>query len=238
MSDTPAGIKLHHSWLSLLKDEFEQPYLKSLKQFLTKEKQRGKVIFPPGNLIFSAFNSTPFDAVKVVILGQDPYHGPNQAHGLCFSVMPGVPFPPSLQNIFQEIHQDLGVPIPEHGCLQSWAGQGVLLLNATLTVERNRAGSHQGRGWEQFTDRAVQLLNERRAGLVFLLWGSYAQKKGQFIDRQKHLVLEAPHPSPLSAHRGFFGTRHFSRTNDYLAQQGQPPIDWSLPPLSQLQNKG
>ena len=179
-----------------------------------------------------------FDSVKVVILGQDPYHGPNQAHGLCFSVLPGVPFPPSLLNIFKEINQDLGVPMPDHGCLQSWAEQGVLLLNATLTVERNRAGSHQGRGWEQFTDRAVQLLNEQRQGLVFLLWGSYAQKKGQFIDRQKHLVLEAPHPSPLSAHRGFFGTRHFSRTNDYLAQQGQAPIDWRLPPLSQLKSEG
>ena len=234
MNDTPAGIKLHPSWLSLLRDEFEQPYLKSLKQFLAKEKQRGKAIFPPGNLIFNAFNSTPFDAVKVVILGQDPYHGPNQAHGLCFSVLPGVPFPPSLQNIFKEINQDLGVPMPDHGCLQSWAGQGVLLLNATLTVERNRAGSHQGRGWEQFTDRAVQLLNDRRAGLVFLLWGSYAQKKGQFIDGQKHLVLKAPHPSPLSAHRGFFGTRHFSRANDYLAQQGHTTIDWGLPPLKSI----
>jgi len=236
MSALRAEIKLHPSWLCMFKDEFEQPYVKALKQFLVTEKQQGKVIFPPGRLIFNAFNSTFFDSVKVVILGQDPYHGPNQAHGLCFSVLPGVPVPPSLLNIFKEIHQDLGVPMPDHGCLQSWAEQGVLLLNAMLTVERNRAGSHQGRGWEQFTDRAIQLLNEQREGLVFLLWGSYAQKKGQFIDRQKHLVLKAPHPSPLSAHRGFFGTRHFSQANDYLAQQGQTPIDWSLPPLSQLQN--
>ncbi|MBI4833840.1 MAG: uracil-DNA glycosylase [Planctomycetes bacterium] len=231
-------IKLHPSWLSLLKDEFEKAYMKELKQFLVKEKERKKVIFPPGKLIFNAFNSTPFDSVKVVILGQDPYHGPKQAHGLCFSVLPDVPLPPSLVNIFEEIHQDLGVPIPDHGYLQSWAGQGVLLLNAILTVERNRAGSHQGHGWEQFTDRAIQLLNERREGLAFLLWGSYAQKKGEFIDRQKHLVLEAPHPSPLSAHRGFFGNRHFSQANDYLAKQGQTPIDWQLPPLSQLQNAG
>jgi len=236
MSDIDTEIKLHPSWLAVLNGEFEQPYMKALKQFLKTEKQQGKVIFPPGELIFNAFNSIPFDAVKVVILGQDPYHGPNQAHGLCFSVLPGIRFPPSLLNIFKEIHQDLAIPMPEHGCLQSWADQGVLLLNATLTVEQNRAGSHQGRGWEQFTDHAIQSLNEQRDGLVFLLWGSYAQKKGQFIDNKKHLVLKAPHPSPLSAHRGFFGTRHFSSANDYLVQQGLAPIDWNLSPLNQLQN--
>jgi len=238
MSDIQTEIKLHPSWLSILSDEFEQPYMQTLKQFLVTEKQQGKIIFPPGELIFNAFNATPFDSVKLVILGQDPYHGPNQAHGLCFSVLPDVPFPPSLLNIFKEIHQDLGISMPDHGCLQSWAKQGVLLLNAMLTVEQSRAGSHQGRGWEQFTDRAIQLLNEQREGLVFLLWGSYAQKKGQLIDRQKHLVMSSPHPSPLSAHRGFFGTQHFSRANDYLTQQGQSPIDWSLPPLNQLQNTG
>ncbi len=222
-------IKLIPSWLAVLKDEFEQPYMQSLKQFLLSEKQQGKVIYPTSDLIFNALNTTPFDSVKVVILGQDPYHGPNQAHGLCFSVLPGVRLPPSLLNIFKEIHQDLGFAMPTHGYLQSWAEQGVLLLNATLTVEQNKAGSHQNRGWEQFTDRVIQLLNEQREGLVFLLWGSYAQKKGQFIDSQKHLVLKAPHPSPLSAHRGFFGTQHFSKTNTYLAQRGLSPIDWRLP---------
>jgi len=221
-------IKLHPSWREMLDDEFAQPYMKSLKQFLLAEKKQGKVIYPSGKLIFNAFNSTPFDSVKVVILGQDPYHGPNQAHGLCFSVLPNTRFPPSLLNIFKEIQMDLGIPIPEQGCLQNWAEQGVLLLNATLTVEKNRAGSHQGRGWEQFTDKAIQMLNEKRQGLVFLLWGSYAQKKGQFIDREKHLVLQAPHPSPLSAHRGFFGKKHFSKTNDYLLQQGLEAIDWRL----------
>lgn len=236
MSDTQAKIQLHPSWLSILDDEFEQPYMQELKQFLTVEKQQGKIIFPAGDLIFNAFNTTPFQSVKVVILGQDPYHGPDQAHGLCFSVLPGVPFPPSLRNIFKEIHQDLDVPMPEHGCLQSWAEQGVLLLNATLTVEQSRAGSHQGRGWERFTDRTIQLLNEQREGLVFLLWGSYAQKKGQLIDRKKHLVMEAPHPSPLSAHRGFFGTRHFSLANDYLTQQGLDPIDWRVPELAQVKS--
>jgi len=222
-------IKLIPSWLAVLKDEFEQPYMQSLKQFLLREKQQGKVIYPTNDLIFNALNTTPFDSVKVVILGQDPYHGPNQAHGLCFSVLPGVRLPPSLLNIFKEIHQDLGFTIPTHGYLQSWAEQGVLLLNATLTVEQNKAGSHQKRGWEQFTDRAIQLLNEQREGLVFLLWGSYAQKKGQFIDSQKHLVLKAPHPSPLSAHRGFFGTQHFSKANTYLTQHGLSSIDWCLP---------
>ncbi len=232
MTDIKTEIKLEPSWLALLKDEFKQPYMQDLKQFLLTQKQQGKVIYPASDLIFNALNTTPFDSVKVVILGQDPYHGPNQAHGLCFSVLPGVRLPPSLLNIFKEICQDLGFTMPSHGYLQSWAEQGVLLLNATLTVEQNQAGSHQNRGWEQFTDRAVQLLNEQREGLVFLLWGSYAQKKGQFIDSRKHLVLKAPHPSPLSAHRGFFGTRHFSKANAYLEQQGLKPIDWCLPDVS------
>ena len=222
-------IQLESSWLERLEDEFEQPYLQSLKTFLQNEKQSGKVIFPKGDLIFNAFNSTPFDKVKVVILGQDPYHGPNQAHGLCFSVLPDVRIPPSLMNIYKEINNDLGLVMPAHGYLQSWAEQGVLLLNATLTVEQNKAGSHQNKGWEQFTDRSIQLLNEQREGLVFLLWGSYAKKKGQFIDTNKHLVLKAPHPSPLSAHRGFFGTKHFSKANAYLAQQNLKPVDWQLP---------
>ncbi len=227
--DIKTEIKLEPSWLALLKDEFEQPYMQALKKFLLTQKQQDKVIYPASDLIFNALNTTPFDSVKVVILGQDPYHGPNQAHGLCFSVLPDVRLPPSLLNIFKELQQDLGFAIPAHGYLQSWAEQGVLLLNATLTVEQNQAGSHQKRGWEQFTDRAIQLLNEQREGLVFLLWGSYAQKKGLFIDSQKHLVLKAPHPSPLSAHRGFFGTRHFSKANAYLEQRGLSPIDWHLP---------
>ncbi len=227
--DTNSVIKLEPSWLGLLKDEFELPYMQNLKQFLLQENQHGKTIYPPSDLIFNALNTTPFDSVKVVILGQDPYHAPNQAHGLCFSVLPGVRIPPSLLNIYKEISQDLSVEIPKHGYLQSWAEQGVLLLNATLTVEDNKAGSHQKKGWEQFTDRVIQLLNEQRDGLVFLLWGSYAQKKGQFIDAKKHLVLKAPHPSPLSAHRGFFGTRHFSKANSYLQQQGRNAINWNLP---------
>lgn len=226
------NIQLEPGWLTVLGAEFEQPYMQTLKQFLVAEKQAGKVIYPAGAQIFSALNTTPFAAVKVVILGQDPYHGPGQAHGLSFSVPPGVRIPPSLRNIYQEIEQDLGLKMPRHGCLQSWAEQGVLLLNATLTVEQAQAGSHQGRGWELFTDRVVQSLSEQRSGLVFLLWGSYAQKKGRVIDRSKHCVLESVHPSPLSAHRGFLGCRHFSKTNHYLQQQGLPPIDWSLAELS------
>jgi len=229
MKDINAEINLTSSWLSLLKDEFEQPYMHALKQFLLEEKQQGKIIYPDDDLIFNALNTTPFESVKVVILGQDPYHGPNQAHGLCFSVLPDVRIPPSLLNIYKEIYQDLNITIPEHGYLQSWAEQGVLLLNATLTVEKNNAGSHQKKGWEQFTDRVIQSLNEQREGLVFLLWGSYAQKKGQFIDTNKHLVLKAPHPSPLSAHRGFFGAKHFSKVNQYLEKQNLSPIQWSLP---------
>jgi len=230
-----AEIKLHDSWLSVLQGEFEQPYMKTLKQFLRAEKQLGKTIYPPSHLIFNALNTTHFDSVKVVILGQDPYHGPNQAHGLCFSVLPGIRFPPSLLNIFKEINLDLGSPMPDHGYLQSWAEQGVLMLNATLTVEQNNAGSHQGKGWEQFTDKVIESLNEKREGLVFLLWGSYAQKKGQLIDGNKHHVLKSPHPSPLSAHRGFFGNKHFSKTNEYLDMQGKKAIDWSLPSLNELQ---
>lgn len=229
MSDTAKTIDLHPSWLAHLAEEFNQPYMKQLKTFLVTEKKQGKIIYPASKNIFNAFNSTPLDQVKVVILGQDPYHGPNQAHGLCFSVQPRVPAPPSLQNIFKELQRDLGLDIPSHGCLQSWAYQGVLLLNATLTVEQARAGSHQGRGWETFTDKAIQLVNEQCQGVVFLLWGSYAQKKAAFIDTSKHLILKAPHPSPLSAHRGFIGCGHFSAVNDYLQRSGRLPIDWQLP---------
>ncbi len=220
------------SWMAHIGAEFDQPYMKSLKQFLRQEKQQGKEIYPAGKHIFNALNTTPFDRVKVVILGQDPYHGPNQAHGLCFSVLPGVRFPPSLQNILKEIHQEYGSPLPEHGCLQSWAEQGVLLLNATLTVEQGLAGSHQGKGWEQFTDAIVHSLNAEREGLVFLLWGAYAQKKGGFIDAKKHTVFKSPHPSPLSAHRGFLGNGHFKKANEVLRARGEDEIDWALPPLS------
>ncbi|WP_295797748.1 uracil-DNA glycosylase [uncultured Microbulbifer sp.] len=230
----PDNIKIHPSWYSVLATEFSKPYMAELRHFLQQERQSGKNIFPPGGQIFNAFNSTPFDQVKVVILGQDPYHGAGQAHGLCFSVMPGVRIPPSLQNIYKELHADLGIAPPNHGCLQPWAEQGVLLLNATLTVEESRAGAHQGKGWEQFTDAAVHALAEQREGLVFILWGSYAQKKGAFIDRARHLVLRAPHPSPLSAHRGFFGTRPFSQANQWLQQHGLGPIDWGLPASSEL----
>ncbi|ARN75344.1 uracil-DNA glycosylase [Oceanicoccus sagamiensis] len=228
MSNNSPNIKMDPSWLNVMGDEFEQPYMQALKNFLQAEKQAGKVIYPPCKDWFNAFNTTPFDQVKIVVLGQDPYHGPGQAHGLCFSVLPGIRIPPSLLNIYKEIHADMGLPIPAHGCLQSWAEQGVLLLNATLTVEQANAGAHQHQGWEQFTDRAIAQLNAMREGLVFLLWGSYAQKKGQLIDSNKHLVLKAPHPSPLSAHRGFLGCRHFSQANAYLQQQGKPAIDWSV----------
>ncbi len=229
MAYQPSKVKMHTSWLDVLADEFQQDYMQSLKSFLVAEKQQGKVIFPASKDWFNAFNSTPFDQVKVVILGQDPYHGPGQAHGLCFSVLPGIRIPPSLLNIYKEINSDIGLPMPSHGCLQSWAEQGVLLLNATLTVEQANAGAHQNKGWEQFTDRAIAELNKQREGLVFLLWGSYAQKKGQLIDGGKHLVLKAPHPSPLSAHRGFLGCRHFSQTNAYLQHRGESTIDWDIP---------
>ena len=231
MTDEPTRreIQLEPSWRTRLADEFDQDYMVRLREFLLDRKQSGAVIYPQGSKIFNAMNSCSFDQVKVVVLGQDPYHGPGQAHGLCFSVRLGVPTPPSLVNILKEINDDLGIAPPDHGNLQSWARQGVLLLNAVLTVERGRAGAHQGKGWERFTDRIVEHLNAERQNLVFLLWGSYAMKKGAVIDRDRHLVLTAPHPSPLSAHRGFFGCRHFSMTNRYLEQQGLKPIDWSLP---------
>lgn len=222
-------IALDPAWLAALQDEFSAPYMRELKRFLKAQKAAKKVIFPPGKWIFNALNTTPLDRVKVVILGQDPYHGPGQAHGLCFSVPPGVRPPPSLLNIFKELQRDLGLAMPSHGCLQSWAEQGVLLLNATLTVEQASAGSHQNRGWETFTDRVIDLLNRERNGLVFMLWGSYAQKKGGMIDTGKHLVLRAPHPSPLSAHRGFIGCGHFSKANEWLVARAQSPIDWSVP---------
>ena len=224
-----AQIKLEASWKQRLLPEFSKPYMQQLREFLQQQKSQGKVIFPKGSEYFSAFDLTPFDKVKVVILGQDPYHGPNQAHGLCFSVQPGVPFPPSLQNIFKEIRNELDLPMPTHGCLTHWAEQGVLLLNAVLTVEQGKAAAHQGKGWEIFTDQVIRELNDNREGIVFMLWGSYAQKKGQFIDRKKHCVLQSPHPSPLSAHRGFFGCGHFVKANEYLVKHGQTPIDWSVP---------
>ena len=222
-------VQLEASWLAHLAPEFEQPYMIELRAFLLAEKKLGKDIFPPGDKIFNAFNHTPLDQVRVVILGQDPYHGPGQAHGLCFSVGLDVKVPPSLQNIFKEIHAELGLPIPAHGHLTNWADQGVLLLNSVLSVEAGRAGSHQGKGWEIFTDRVVDIINRECESVVFMLWGSYAQRKGAIIDRHRHCVLTAPHPSPLSAHRGFFGCGHFKSANDYLASQGRAPIDWRLP---------
>ncbi len=218
-------IRLEASWKAQLKEAFAAPSFKRLAEFV-REAYGSRSVYPPPKRIFAALDAVPFEKVRVVILGQDPYHGPGQAHGLCFSVPEGVPKPPSLQNIFKEIHQDLGLPIPASGNLQHWADQGVLLLNATLTVEAGQAGSHQGRGWEEFTDAVIKRLSDDRVGLVFLLWGAYAQKKGAHIDRAKHLVLTAPHPSPLSVHNGFFGCRHFSRTNGYLAAKGERPVEW------------
>lgn len=222
-------INLEASWLQRLEDQFSLPYMRELKSFLLQEKAVGKVIYPPSTQWFNALDSTPFEQVKVVILGQDPYHGPNQAHGLCFSVARGVDIPPSLRNIYKELAADLGIPPAAHGNLQAWADQGVLLLNATLSVRAGAAGSHQNRGWEQFTDRIVELLNRDRQNLVFILWGSYAQKKGSTIDANRHLIIKSPHPSPLSAHRGFFGSKPFSQTNAYLQQQGLTPINWQVP---------
>jgi uracil-DNA glycosylase len=223
-----SDIKLHPSWLQHLSDEFEKPYMQDLKKFLKSELQKGKIIYPKPTEYFAAFDHAHFDQVRVVILGQDPYHGPGQAHGLCFSVQQNVPPPPSLVNIFKELEADLGLAPPKSGSLIKWAQQGVLLLNAVLTVEDGKAASHQGKGWEQFTDRVIQVLNEKKTGLVFVLWGAYAQKKAAFVDRRSHFVIESPHPSPLSAHRGFFGTKPFSRINHYLTKKGEKPIDWSL----------
>lgn len=220
---------LPESWNRHLGAEFEAPYMHALRDFLAAEKAARKTIYPHSSNWFRAFGLTPLERVKVVILGQDPYHGPGQAHGLCFSVRPGVPTPPSLQNIYKELAQDVGTVPVNHGFLESWARQGVLLLNSVLTVERGNAGSHRGRGWETFTDRAIATVNEHCPHVAFLLWGSYAQKKADFVDRSRHLVLHSPHPSPLSAHRGFFGQRHFSQANAFLAAQGREPIDWQLP---------
>ena len=231
-------IRLEPSWKARIGDYLQREDIAALGAFLRQRKAQGLRIYPPGAQIFSAFDATPFDAVKVVILGQDPYHGAGQAHGLCFSVRPGVAVPPSLDNIFKEIHRDLGIARPDHGCLTPWAERGVLLLNAVLTVEDGRAGAHQGKGWEGFTDHVVDVLNREKEGLVFLLWGSYAQAKGKMIDTSRHRVLKAPHPSPLSAHRGFMGCGHFSATNEYLVRKGQTPIDWSLPSRATLTPPG
>lgn len=227
-------ICLEPSWKKLLIDEFKSPYMQNLKQFLLVEKKAQKQIFPKGTEYFAALDLTPFEQVKVVILGQDPYHGPGQAHGLCFSVRPGVQPPPSLINIYKEMKADLDIEAPDHGFLVPWAKQGVLLLNSVLTVECHKPASHQNRGWEKFTDQIIRRLNDEREGIAFLLWGSYAQKKGAFIDRKRHLVIESAHPSPLSAHRGFFGSRPFSQINAYLSAQGKQPIDWRLPKLKDM----
>ena len=219
------NVQIETSWKEKLADEFEKPYFKELTDFVRQE-YKTQVCYPPGNLIFNAFNLCPFDQVKVVIIGQDPYHGPGQAHGLCFSVNGGIPFPPSLQNIFKEIQADLGKEVPATGNLTRWAQQGVLLLNATLTVRAHQAASHQRHGWEEFTDAVIRKLSQERDHLVFILWGAYAQKKGAVIDRERHLVLTSAHPSPLSAYHGFFGNKHFSLTNAYLEQYGKTPINW------------
>jgi uracil-DNA glycosylase len=228
-------VRLEPSWKARVGDWFARDDMRALSAFLRERRAAGARIYPPGPEIFAAFEATPFDRVKVVILGQDPYHGPGQAHGLCFSVRPGVPVPPSLENMFKELQRDLGLPRPDHGWLVPWARQGVLLLNAVLTVEEGRAGAHQGRGWEGFTDHVVDVLNREREGLVFLLWGAYAQKKGAIVDGRRHRVLRTTHPSPLSAHRGFLGCGHFSAANDYLVRHGQAPIDWALPPRAQVE---
>lgn len=219
--------EIENSWKQVLTKEFNTESFRDLRQFLIEEKAK-HTVFPPGSKIFSAFNHTPFNNVKVVILGQDPYHGPGQAHGLCFSVPKGIPLPPSLKNIYKELHADLGNPIPKTGNLESWAEQGVLLLNATLTVRAHQAGSHQKKGWETFTDSVIRKLSEERSHLVFILWGRYAQAKEALIDASKHKILKAAHPSPLSAHNGFFGCKHFSKTNEYLKETGQATVDWSV----------
>lgn len=219
------NVQIEESWKQRLQAEFDKPYFEALTNFVRTEYQQGRC-YPPGKLIFNAFNLCPFERVKVVLIGQDPYHEPGQAMGLCFSVNEGIPFPPSLQNIFKEIHDDTGAPVPTSGNLTRWAQQGVMLLNATLTVREHQAGSHQGHGWETFTDAVIQTLASEREHLVFILWGSYAQRKGAFIDRSRHLVLQSAHPSPLSAYRGFFGNKHFSQANEYLRAHGVEPIRW------------
>ncbi|MEO1882857.1 MAG: uracil-DNA glycosylase [Methyloprofundus sp.] len=224
-----ARIKMDPSWKERLQGEFSLEYMQSLREFLTEEKQQGKIIYPQAAQYFTALNLTLFDQVKVVILGQDPYHGKGQAHGLCFSVPPEAKVPPSLINIYKELHNDLAIPRPEHGCLVSWAMQGVLLLNSVLSVGQNNAASHQGKGWEQFTDKIIAEINEHAEHVVFMLWGSYAQKKGILIDRTRHCVLQAPHPSPLSAYRGFFGQKPFTKANKYLVENGKSKVQWDLP---------
>lgn len=221
-------VKIEASWKALLQDEFRKPYFKQIVEHLKTEKSQGKTIYPSGSNIFHAFDATPFDNVKVVILGQDPYHGPNQAHGLSFSVQPGVPPPPSLLNIYKELHEDVGIQIPRHGYLEKWAAQGVLLLNASLTVRAGEANSHSKIGWEKFTDTVIQTISDKQNNVVFLLWGKFAQSKAALIDQAKHLILKSAHPSPLAAHSGFFGNHHFSKTNQYLMQHGKDPIDWAL----------
>jgi len=219
-------VRIESGWKSILNSEFNKEYFIKLTDFV-KEEYKKNTVFPPASLIFNAFNLCPFSQVRTVIIGQDPYHGPGQAHGLCFSVKDGVDFPPSLVNIFKEINLDLGLARPDSGNLERWAQQGVLLLNATLTVRAHQAGSHQRKGWEQFTDSVISIINQDKNNIVFLLWGAYAQKKGESIDRSRHLVLESVHPSPLSASRGFFGNKHFSKCNNYLTEKGLIPIDWS-----------
>lgn len=223
---TENDVKIHKSWSKVLKDEFSAPYFSDLKAFLVNEKKR-HAIYPPGNQIFSAFNRTPFDKVKVVIIGQDPYHGPGQANGLCFSVSPGIRKPPSLVNIFKELQTDLGIPIPQDGNLEPWADQGILLLNATLTVKAGMPGTHQKKGWEKFTDAVIKAVSDNKKGVVFLLWGNFAQTKAELIDKEKHFILTAAHPSPL-ARGAFFGCKHFSKTNKLLEHNGILPIDWRI----------
>ena len=222
-------IKLNESWLTPLQPEFDAPYMQALRSFLVSEREAGKLIYPKASEWFAALDLTPLNKTRVVLLGQDPYHGEGQAHGLCFSVRGGVKPPPSLVNIYKEMQSDLGLPPPRHGNLQSWAEQGVLLLNSVLTVEAGRAASHQGKGWEQFTDAIIRLLNQQPRPIVFILWGSYAQKKGAMVDRSRHLVIASAHPSPLSAHNGFLGSKPFSQTNEFLRKNGEPEINWELP---------
>ncbi|MEM7373703.1 MAG: uracil-DNA glycosylase [Bacteroidota bacterium] len=227
MSDPAASVKIEEGWKQALSNEWGKAYFQQLKAFLLSEKQTGQTIYPPGSMIFNAFNTTPFDQVKAVIIGQDPYHGPGQAHGLCFSVPHGIRTPPSLKRIYKELADDVRISIPAHGNLEKWAQQGILMLNSMLTVRAGQAASHQKKGWEQFTTAAIQALNQQKEGIVFLLWGRYAQEKGAIIDPNRHHVLKAAHPSPLARH-GFLGCKHFSQTNAFLQQQGKDPIDWQV----------